>query len=160
MKRITKVALLLILSIIMITVLNGCSRVSAYQKGIYDKDKEIVKQNDSATFFKRIGNTTNDTLAISFSSFSGMESLWSIKSKGDNTLTIDYDLDLDKGRFKCVLITPDDEVINIFEDEDKDNKTIELPEGKSRIKIVGKEAKGKVAIAIVSMEDVNIQEID
>jgi len=160
MKRITKLALLLILSMIMISVLNGCSKVSAYQKGIYDNSKAIVKQHDSFFFQKRIGNTGKNESSICFSKFNGMETLWSIKAEDRGSITINYDVEIDKGDFKFVLITPEDDIINLFEGSSEGEQEIELGEGKSRIKIVGREAKGKMAIALTSEGDVKIRKVD
>lgn len=160
MRKIIRVSLVLILSILVLTTLNGCSKISDYQKGIYDDSKEIVKQHDSFTFKVRIGNSMNNEASIKFSTFNGMETLWSINAKNNGSITLDYDAEIDKGDFKLVLITPDNEIVKIFEGSEEGEKRIDLIEGESRIKIVGKESKGKLTIYIKEEENVKIREVD
>lgn len=156
MKQYNKWLSLLIITIISLVLISGCSRVNAYQKGIYGDFKKIVKQWDSYTYKKRVGSISNNEGNISFSKFSGMETLWNIRAGEESSITINYDFEIDKGDFKLVLINPKSG-IEILKGSSNGEYEIELMEGKSRIKIVGREAKGKISIVLTSKGDVNIR---
>ncbi len=46
--------------------------------------------------------------------------------------------------------------MNIFEGSSEDIKTMELDEGEYRLKIVGKDAKGKIQISIEDNPNINL----
>ncbi|AIS52839.1 hypothetical protein TKV_c16850 [Thermoanaerobacter kivui] len=142
----------LILSLIILTFC-GCENINKYQKDIYDDDSKIVNVGDSYSFSKRIENNINNNLKIKYNGFYGMETIWDIKSEGNGAVIIRFDSQVDRGKFKLVFITPDNEVIKVFEQSEKGEKIIETKKGKSRIKIVGNNAKGQVEINVETKGD-------
>lgn len=149
---------LIILSLSILIILAGCSGVSNKQKGIYTNNKQIAEEADTHTYSNRVGNkdsTENiNQVNLEFSKFYGTDTLWSIESSGKDELEINYSLNISRGRFKAVLITPKEEVVDLFEGTDEGVKIVDVDEGKYRLKIVGQDAKGKIQIEI--KENTNI----
>ena len=67
---------------------------------------------------------------------------------------------MEKGNFKIIEITPDKEVITLWENLDdataEGTLNIDVEEGTSLIKIVGKKAKGDIQINAASNQEVQI----
>lgn len=49
--------------------------------------------------------------------------IWNIKSNGKGSITIEFNLKVNKGNFKAVFITPDNRVIKILEQSERCIKT-------------------------------------
>ncbi|SHE80315.1 hypothetical protein SAMN02745195_01155 [Thermoanaerobacter uzonensis DSM 18761] len=137
-----------ILLFLVMSIFCRCSNISSYQKEIYNDNAKIINQGDSYTFLNRVGDIKDNNLKIVYSGFYGMETIWEVESEGKGTVTIKFDSKVDKGKFKLVFITPENKVINVFEQSGKGEKTIQTEKGKSRIKIVGNNAKGQIEINI------------
>jgi len=152
----------LILSILLVAtmLIMGCSFVSNYQKSIFDDEKKIIKDSDSYTYGIRKGNATGNEFNIKFSSFTGMETIFKLKSDGENHIIVDYESVVKDGQFKVVLITPDDEVIDIVNATKEGKEKFDLKDGVSRIKLVGKKAKGEISIKIDSSDNVEIKRVE
>lgn len=134
----------------------GCSKVNTYQKEIYNDNSKISSQADSYSFVKRIGSTKNNEASISFGTFNGVETIWGIDSEAAGNVSLDYNGEITNGKFKVVLVTPDNEVIKVFESSDNKSLTIDLNKGQSKIKIVGNDAKGKVQLFIKTDGNIKI----
>src|SRR5690554_5764091 len=59
--------------LLMVFLLSGCTAVGEYQRSIYDDDTKVVKQGDSYTFTRRIGNTGKEGLSLDYQGFSGKQ---------------------------------------------------------------------------------------
>ena len=129
-----------------ISVLTGCINDPAY-KGIYTSDQQIIKQADSWSYGSSVGPITAEGTTLSYKDFSGMDTFWRLEVSENSTLTIDYSSVVNGGQFKLVLITPDNTVSTVFE-QGQDSKTLNLPAGKSRIKIVGLKASGELNVSL------------
>lgn len=143
---------------IIISLLAGCGGITNKQKNIYNKDKQIAEEGDTYSYLKRISSKDSidiNQIYLEFDRFYGTDTLWSIDSSENCKVEINYAAEVKKGEFKAVLITPEKEVLNIFEGSDEGTKTMELNEGKYTLKIVGKEAKGKIDVSIE--ENLNIE---
>lgn len=134
----------LLLNLFLVVLLFGCSTV-AIQRDLFDKDDEIVKQGDSYTYQSRLGTVTENTANLSFKSFSGAETIFTFEDL--QILNIELSFEVSKGRFKVVLIDPNDEITII-----DDSVVINLLEGEYRIKIVGEDATGNIDMTISSSE--------
>lgn len=152
----SKAFIVILLSILILGIVTGCN-VNDYQKNIYSDNSKIVKEGDSYTFKNRLGSTTKDEINIKFSTFYGMQTIWIIEASKEGVLTINYESQIKNGDFKTVLISPDDVVSHIFEQSENGNTTLNIPKGKSRIKIVGNGANGEVAITIKPDENMQIR---
>ncbi len=125
--------------------LTGCS-ISEFQKSIYNDDSKIVKQADSYSFKSRIGSTTNEKSDIKFATFYGMDTLWSVEAKEETIVNLEYDLKIEKGDFKVILVSPDNKVSTLVYGTKAGQQDLKLQKGSSRIKIVGRDAKGQVKL--------------
>jgi len=85
-----------------------------------------------------------------------MDTIWKLETSQDTSVNIEYTSEISSGKFKVVLINPDDEVINILEQSTSGNRDVNLINGKSRIKIVGNNARGKLQLSISSNKDVKL----
>lgn len=134
-------------SILVMTMLTGCNP-SEYQKSIYGQNSFIAKQGDSYTYKNNIGKTTKDELDRTFERFYGMETIWTIDANEEDTLNVEFDSKVENGEFKIVFIDAENKVSKIFEGSNKGTAEIRIQKGKSRIKVVGKDAKGEIKLRI------------
>ena len=153
---------LILWMLVILVVMNiaACNSVVKYQSSIFHDESKIVREADSYTYGSRTSNSRGNEYDIKFASFSGMETIYRIESDGENDVIVAFEAIVQEGEFKVVLITPDDEVINIVNGTDEGNQTIKIKEGVSRIKLVGKKAKGEVSIKIHAEDGVKIEKID
>lgn len=152
-------ALLIILVMATIVTIIGCSPVVDYQNSISNDDK-IVKDSDSHTYLVRHGKSKGNETDIKFTSFSGTDTIFKITSDTETAIVFNFESIVDKGDFKVVLITPEDEIVEIVNGEQGGSETIQLKEGKSRVKLVGRKAKGQIKMNIEAGEDIKIKAID
>lgn len=136
----------------------GCSSATSYQKSVFDDESKIIKEGDSYSYGNRIGETKENKADIKFSSFSGMDTIYKITADEENDAIFDFEAIVDKGDFKVVLITPDDEIIDIVNGTGEGNQTVQLKVGTSRIKLVGKNAKGMIKVNIDTSCNVTVQD--
>lgn len=151
--------LILIVVLIIMIPLAGCGRIINKQK-IYDNDKEIIKEGDTYTYFSKAGSGDsigkNNQFDLKFKGFNGMDTLYIIKGNGNCEVKFSYNCEIDKGEFKAVLITPKKEALNIFEGSNEGIKIMELDKGEYRLKIVGKDAKGKIQMSIEDNPNISL----
>ncbi|WP_130805339.1 hypothetical protein [Senegalia massiliensis] len=148
MKKSIKTLLIFILTIFLSFTLMGCSYLSEKKGEVYNDNHEIASGEDSALFIKSVENNMGNNKSLRFSSFSGVKTLWKIESQGNGKVILDYDIEVTEGDFKIVLVTPDKEIVEIYEKDIVDNKELKLESGKSQIKMVGNKAKAKIKINI------------
>ena len=126
---------------------------------IYDDDSKIALDYDSYSYLSERGENKKNTTNIKFN-FTGMDTRWKIEAEKDAVLTIDYDSKISKGDFKVVIISPQKEVSTILDQSASGSKDINIKKGTSRIKIVGKNAKGKLKLKLKYSKDVKPISID
>ncbi|WP_062197064.1 hypothetical protein [Massilibacterium senegalense] len=124
----------------------GCSDITEKQKSIYNNDEKIIQQADSYTYTKRISTTRNNETKMRFQSFAGMETIY--REKDAKSVIFEYDVTIQKGDFKIVLVTPEKKVVTLVEGSEKGSETIKLKNGENKIKIVGKDAKGTINYSV------------
>ncbi len=144
MKRYYKVFFVFL--ILIIITITGCNSATNYQKSVFDDEDKIIKDKDSHTYKNRIGKTVGNEIDLKFSSFTGIETINRIDVNEEKETIFTLQSTIEEGDFKVVLITPEDEIINILEDTSGGTKSIILKKGISKIKLVGKKAKGEVKI--------------
>jgi len=145
---------IIIVLAIMVGILTGCTK---YQRDIYNDDSKISGEADSYTFRTRLGNTYDDKAKFKFSKFYGMETLWVVNAKAEGAITLDIKAEVNNGKFKAVLISPDKQVSTIFEGSKEEKLEVKVPKGKSRIKVVGDGAKGEVNIIIKESDNIKVK---
>ncbi len=145
------IRLLLIFLIIFITFSCTAFIEMQDQKEAYSNNEVIVKQNDSYNTKDYIGQAVDNNVKADFSSFTGMRTILSFSSTKDIEIDINYKSEIVSGDFRLVLITGDNEVIDILKKSRHNNKnaveseegvkTIKIPKGTNRIKIAGIKSK-------------------
>jgi hypothetical protein len=83
---------------------------------------------------------------MSFRLFYGVYTLYDLDIKDNESVVIDFESVETSGQFKTVIVTPENEILTIAEGNDKGKVSLDLTEGKYKIKIVGKDAQGSLAI--------------
>jgi len=148
------------LTILIIMFITGCSLASDYQNSIFVDDSKIIKEADSYVYGSRRGQVEGNQSNLEFINFTGMETIYKIKSHGKNDVVFVFDSIIKDGDFKVVVIPPDDEVINIINDTQEGSETVQIKEGISRVKLVGRKAKGEVTLKIDSNDNIEVEQVD
>ncbi len=149
--------IILIMVILFTMTITGCSSVLNYQRSIFNEESKIIKSGDSHSYKDRIGSVREDEIDIKFSSFSGTDTIWKVLVEEDVDIVLDFKSVIDKGEFKVVLITPNDEIVNIINGTEERRQTILLKKGTNRIKLVGKEAKGEIKMNIDGDSNIKVK---
>ncbi|EOR25877.1 hypothetical protein A500_09485 [Clostridium sartagoforme AAU1] len=68
-------------------------------------------------------------------------------------ISINFSSDIELGTFKVVLIDPNNNITNILEQSQEGTEVYKVKKGNNRIKIVAKEAKGKLKLDITPEKD-------
>lgn len=136
--------------VLFVRLINSESIRYAY---IFGSSRSIVNPKDD--FYYYIQNGTMDPY-IEFKKYSGIHTICSINSTGAGSITVDYELEVDKGRYKVVLISPDNQITNIVSEPGSQTKEYQLKDGVSRIRLVGKYAYGKISMVIDPSDEVDI----
>lgn len=130
---------------------------ATYQKTVFSDISKIVSEADSFSFVKREGVTTDTHIAISYVTFSGMETIWKIEAQDEGILALEFTSIVNRGEFKVVLISPENEVVNILQQNEAGFKSVPLKIGFSRLKIVGLESSGELTLTISGGEKIKIE---
>lgn len=153
MSKSNRFVILFLFSLIFFIV--GCEATN-YQKSIYNDNSKIAKEADTYIVRSYVGNSLkNDTQKIRFYGFYGLKTLFTLDSYGENRVKVDFEANFGD-KFKVVLVTPDKKVMDIITQSKKGSVTVKIPSGKSRIKIVGNGAQGKLTLTVKSNGDVII----
>ena len=142
-------------------LLGGCSNsITDMQSRGYDDDSFLADESCSYTYIEKLGNVTSDSVDLQFKGFTGNDYVWYLTAAETSAFSLDYSVDVEKGNFKIIEITPDKEVITLWENLDdasaEGTLNIDVEEGTSVIKIVGKKAKGDIKINGTSTHEVQI----
>ncbi|MDR5659311.1 hypothetical protein RH915_07395 [Serpentinicella sp. ANB-PHB4] len=148
--------LVIVMSVI---ILSGCMSLTTTQRKAYDDDQYILQEKDNYTFTNRSYQDEDENYAMTFDTFYGVETLWEMDAEAEGKLFLEYESNLKKGSFRCVLVTPENEVITLFDGTDKGKLELDVVEGKSWLKIVGKDAGGAFAITINKAENIRIETV-
>lgn len=127
---------ILVLCICLAFVLSSC-QFSAHGE-LFDNEDKMVATGDTYSFLGMLYK--NDS--ISFKRFSGIYTLQSINEDNNFILTIDQDIT--SGRFKCFLVTHDDEIIELVEGDNM----ITADGSRMRLRVAGDNAVGKMSFSI------------
>ncbi|HHV63550.1 MAG TPA: hypothetical protein GXX46_00505 [Peptococcaceae bacterium] len=126
-------------------VLVGCS-IGVGKETIYDDAQRIARDGDSYSFYHRIGEIGRNSLALDYSRFYGVQTIWVWENEEPGEIAVDYDSQVTSGKFKVVLVTPEGRIINIAEQSGKGSFKIAASRGKYSLKIVGYDAKGAIRL--------------
>ena len=147
----TKTMLLALLMIALIVcAFTGCNTDYAAD---FDDDSKIAGRSTTSSVSGASELTINNVSTFKYSTFNGTRDMWSVTNFGAGSLKIEYDLTINKGRFKCVLVDPNGEVKILFDETSAKTKTVDLLEGDSIIKFVGDGAGLELVISITTEGD-------
>jgi hypothetical protein len=147
----------IIVLILLVGLVSGCSQLNSYQAGIYDDDAKIANQGDSYTFGNRLGSIKETSLHLEFSGFYGKQTVWTIEANENGIVWLDVEIALDSGKFKLCRVDADHRVDVIAEGEIDKVIQAEVTRGKNTFVIVGKNAKGEVEIGILNPSGFTIE---
>jgi hypothetical protein len=105
---------------------------------LFDDDQYIIAEGTSFSFFSKTGSDDQ----LQFEKFSGTYLLDSFADGSE--IEIDLSIQINKGRFKVVLIDPNDQIIDLTSGINK----ISTITGEYRIKMVGDNAYGSIVMDI------------
>ena len=157
MKLMKRILVFVLCLVFLFCVFPGCNKDWAAD---YDDDEKIASGSASSSISGSSIMTINNTSTIKYNTFSGKKDIWSINSNGTGSFTIDHDLQISKGRFKCVLVDPDKNVKILFDETSTQTKSYDAPEGKSLIKFVGDGAAIELKITITSEGNASVRMLD
>ena len=115
--------------------------------GIYDDETLIAEdsENDVWRAYNYCGG--ENSVKVSKFALNGSDTLWILYANRETTMEVSSEFSLRDGRFKVVLVGPDQTVQTLNESGEKSTVKITLPEGRNVIKMVGQQAR---------LEDINI----
>jgi len=133
-----------IVTILILFVLGGCMTIPN-SRFIYDNDEQIAAEGDTYTYEDRLGTVETHKINLEFRGFYGTETVFSYTVPEDIVVNVDINVSktVDKGRFKVVLIDPENNITELDE-----SQNIDMIEGEYRIKLVGEHAFGTVDINV------------
>lgn len=135
---------------------NQNTNTNSDKEKMYNNNDKIVQEDNNYTYVTSESTIKNNEIQMKYSSFSGIDTICSLKAKEDTEVTFNYDSTVNNGKFKVVLINPKNEVETILEGTEQRSKTIKLTKGKYRFRNVGVNADGKIRISISSNSGVKI----
>lgn len=140
-----------VLLILITVVLTGCS-------SSYVSDKEIISDENSYTYRKcNDAGSTGNSLNREFEGFDGKDTIWMLDAGDKASVTIQASVALDKGSFKVLLVTDNNDIITLLENNGTYGQNIELEPGTSRIIIVGNNSSGVCQISFNDIENVTVK---
>ncbi|HHX69936.1 MAG: hypothetical protein WAO56_12725 [Miniphocaeibacter sp.] len=146
-KKIVLLILLLCFSLV------GCK----FQEEIYDNNEKIAKNVDSTLYFKNLTNKKNNVYEAEFEKFTGLDTIFTIKSDGDNTIKIKSNINVNNDDFKVVLVNSNKEVITLTEGNFEGEVELPLKSGRNKVKIVSKGSKGEISLEVEENENISIR---
>lgn len=152
--KIYKKPILVILTMLTIWIISGCSFGNNHKQSITQNKDEIGKKH---TLSEETVEDESNNMEVTFGIIKGPFTLYYITAKEESDIVINFESNIEKGDFKVVLVGADDEIIDIFEGTSKDSKTIAVKAGESRIDIIGEGINGKVDINIEADKDIKIK---
>lgn len=147
--------------LVLLIALSGCSAAGQDKLNIYADDAMIAAEGDSYTFTNRVGGVNeDDTLDLTYSGFTGSNSIWTVEFAESGTLTLQYQSTVKAGDFKVVLVGPEKQVMTLFEGTQAGEKTADLPAGNYTLKLVGREASGSVNLVLEVVGSAVVTKLD
>lgn len=140
-----------ILLILITVLLAGCS-------SSYVSDKKIISDENSYTYrkYNDTGSTSN-SLNRAFEGFDGKDTILMLDAENKASITVKISTTLDKGKYKVLLVTSNNDIVTLLENDGTYEQNIELEAGTSRIIIVGDNSSGVCQIAFSDVENVTIK---
>ena len=150
--------LLFVIIILVILPFNGFSTGSK-ESDNHIENNDIFLQLDNSSYSERLARAVNNHSDISFSVFNGIDTITLLNTGDGDELEIEFTSKINKGNFKLVFISPDDEIIVLLNQSQNGIKKLIPGKGVSRIKIMGKDASGILSLSINGHKDIEFQRL-
>ena len=143
---------------VIISLLSGCKAavyddIKMTHDAIYADDIQIADDQDKVFYTMSNKSSSGETnYSNRFGSFSGKDTVWTIQSESGGTLNLSYDVSVQQGECKLVLVDPEGEVQILQEGEGVGEANLTVSQGESRLMTVGKSAKGAVTMDISDLD--------
>jgi hypothetical protein len=126
---------------------------NSFSSGLFDSENtknydNLATQADNSSYSERLSQSHNDQIDISFSSFSGGDTIALISAKKGDEIRIELISKITKGDFVLVFINSEEELQVLASQSDEGIKVIIPGPGLSRIKMAGTEADGTLHLRI------------
>ncbi len=134
--------------VLMMLVLTGCRYSDPYRIGFYDDNARIAQQGDSYSFTDRLGRTVANELDLTFTSFTGKQTIWLIPAGQDCVLELNVVNEITEGKFKVCLIDPNRQVSVISEGSQTGTIDLNIAKGENVLTIIGSKASGTIDMTL------------
>lgn len=132
-----------VIFIVLSMVLVGCSK--NYMTSIYNDNEKILSNTNSFNIDIEEQSIEGQEFKGVIKKIEGMDTIWTYESDKDTELDMTYLFNVTSGKFKLVLISPDNSVTTLIETTkesdivDYATNTLQIKKGINRIKIVADE---------------------
>lgn len=135
----------IVLLIITLALISGCSTSKA--ASVYDDETLLVESHD----IRKLEDTKEEFSTHEYHTtlkLEGSATVWTIDSKQQQKLNMEYELQVRSGKAKLILIQPDNHIVLLSEKENVEGTvsgssipadTVTLQTGISRIRLIGKD---------------------
>ncbi|MEG0550671.1 MAG: hypothetical protein RR554_05895 [Vagococcus sp.] len=124
---------------------SSCSRQKAFDD--YDDQERGLNLQDAFEYdYKKKEIFTSNKLDAKVK-FSGIDTLWELDCQKNDELVIAYKTENKTGKFKVLLVKPDQEMELIVENTETGTSTLEIPKGKNYIRIVGSQSEADIEMS-------------
>lgn len=139
-----------------VAALGGCA--PSQHAAIYDDDARICDNADSYTFVNYRGGIDPEggEVELDFAGFTGKYTLWDLYADGEADATLSGEIAVGSEPYRLVMVTPEDDVIEILEGSGAVDEQLELADGRTRLIMLGKGAKGSVSLELEASDNVRI----
>lgn len=137
-------------------VLGGC--VPSQQAAIYDDDARIADNVNSHTFVNFRGGVDLEggEVELGFTGFTGKYTLWTLYADGEADATLNGEIAVGSEPYRLVMVTPEDDVVELLEGSGTLDEQLELADGRTRIIMLGKGAAGSVSLKLEASDNVRV----
>ena len=136
--------------------LGGCA--PSRHAAIYDDDARICDNADSYTFVNYRGGIDPEggEVELDFAGFTGKYTLWNLYTDGEADATLSGEVAVGSEPYRLVMVTPEDDVVEILEGSGTVDEQLELADGRTRLVMLGKSAEGSVALELEASDNVRV----
>ena len=136
--------------------LGGC--IPSQQAAIYDDDARIADNVDSHAFAGLRGGADLEggAVELDFAGFTGKHTLWALYADGEADATLSGEIAVGSEPYRLVMVTPEDDVVEILEGSGTLDEQLELADGHTRIIMLGKGAAGSVSLELEASDNVRV----
>lgn len=136
--------------------LGGCA--PSRHAAIYDDDARICDNADSYTFVNYRGGIDPEggEVELDFAGFTGKYTLWNLYTDGEAGATLSGEVAVGSEPYRLVMVTPEDDVVEILEGSGTVDEQLELADGRTRLVMLEKNAKGSVALELEASDSAKV----